>query len=88
MRQLAGLMVRHAHDVPEGIVRTAVHHLFIRKGQNGITGSLTDKYHESAIFILAYFSQEAEVTRMIGNPVLMVVNPLIQRENIMRQQPV
>lgn len=86
MRQLAGLMVRHAHGVTKGVVRTTVHHLFIRKGQNCITDQLTDVCTESAIFILAYFSPEAEVTRMIGNPVRMVVNPLTRRENIMRQQ--
>ncbi len=81
MRQLAGLMVRHAHGVTEGVVRTTVHHLSIRKGQNGITGTLTDECMESSIFILAYFSPKAEVTRMIGNPVTRCAG-------IMRQQPV
>ncbi|EDM1743686.1 TPA: hypothetical protein ACTALY_003427 [Salmonella enterica subsp. enterica serovar Muenchen] len=88
MRPLAGLMVRHDHGVTECIVSTAVHHIFIRKSQNGMTGSLTDECEESAIFILAYFSPEAEVTHVIGNSVRMEVNPLTQRENLMRQQPI
>lgn len=50
MRQLAGLMLRHAHGVTEGVVRNAVHYLFIRKSQNGIVSSLTDGYLEFASF--------------------------------------
>lgn len=69
MHKLTGLMVRHAHGMTEGVVRTTVHHLFIRKGQKGIARTLTDECTESAIFILAHHSPEAEVTRMIGNPV-------------------
>lgn len=50
MCQLAGIIVRHAHSVTEGVVRTAAYYLFIRKSQNGITDSLTDKYLEFASF--------------------------------------
>ncbi|EAA0680550.1 hypothetical protein DUQ06_04130 [Salmonella enterica subsp. diarizonae] len=85
MRQLADLIVCHAHDMTEGVVRTAVHHLFIRKGQNGIAGTLTDERMESVIFIHTHFSPEAETTRKTGNRVRMVGNSPTRRENIMRQ---
>lgn len=81
MRQLAGLMVRHVHGVTEGVVRTAVHHVLIRKRQNGITGTFADERPEPAIFILAYHSPEAEVTRMIGDPVT-------RSTDMLRQKPI
>lgn len=50
MRQLAGLMVRHAHGVTEGVKRTAVSNPLIRKSPGGITGTFADECMESAIF--------------------------------------
>lgn len=85
MHQLAGLMMRHAHGVTKGVVRSTVHHLFIRKGQNGIAGTLTDERMESVIVIHTHFSPEAETTRKTGNRVRMVGNSPTRRENIMRQ---